>query len=198
MFIQIIQGRCSRPEELHDLLDRWTQELAPGAEGWLGGTYGLTDDGTFVGVVRFDSRESAMANAGRPEQGDWWSEAEGCFDGPVEFHDCNDVSLLLDGGSDGAGFVQIVRGRVDDPSRFKELMGTNTDMLHEARPEIIGATLAIEDDGTFTETVSFTDEESARRGESQQMPGEMRDQWESMVHDVQFMDLRHPWFSSAR
>jgi hypothetical protein len=197
MFIQIIQGRCSRAEELRAVLDRWTAELAPGADGWLGGTYGLTDDGIFVGVVRFDSRESAMVNAARPEQGVWWSQAEACFDGPVEFHDCEDVSLLFDGGSDDAGFVQIIRGKVDDPSRFKELLSTGTDMLHEARPEILGATLAFEDGGTFTETVAFTDEDSARRGESQQMPEDMRVEWESMVHDMEFMDLRQPWFSTA-
>ncbi len=31
MFIQIIQGRCSRPDELRKVLDRWETELAPGA-----------------------------------------------------------------------------------------------------------------------------------------------------------------------
>jgi hypothetical protein len=198
MFIQIIQGRCSRPETLRPVLDRWTEELAPGAVGWLGGTYGFTDEGLFVGVVRFDSRESAMANAARPEQGQWWSEAQACFDGPVEFHDCSDVMLLLEGGSDQAGFVQIIRGKVDDPERLKTLMGSDTDMLHEARPEILGATLAFEDDGTFTETIAFTDEASARQGESQQMPEDMRTEWESMIQDVQFIDLHNPWFSSAR
>ena len=197
MFIQIIQGRCSRPEDLHRVLDRWTEELSEGATGWLGGTYGITDDGMFVGVVRFDSRESAMANGQRPEQGAWWSEAEQCFDGPVEFHDCDDVMLMMDGGSDGAGFVQVIQGKVDDPARLKALLG-NTDMLHEARPEILGATLAIEPDGTFTETVAFTDEESARRGESTAMPEEMRREMESVMKDVTFLDLHHPWFSSAR
>jgi hypothetical protein len=199
MFIQIIQGKCSRPDELRTVLDRWTDELAPGAAGWLGGTYGLTDDGMFVGVVRFESREAAMANAARPEQGAWWSEAEQCFDGPVEFHDCEDVSLLFDGGSDQAGFVQVVRGKVEDPERFKALMGRDTDMLHQARPDIIGATLAMESDGTFTETIAFTDEESARRGEAQQqMPDDMRAEWDATVGDLQFMDLHRPWFASAR
>ena len=197
MFIQIIQGKCSRPDEMRRLGDRWTEDLAPGAMGWLGGTYGFTDDGMFVGVVRFDSRESAMANAARPEQGAWWAEAEQCFDGTPEFHDCDDVMLMLDGGSDGAGFVQVIRGKVDDPARLKVMMG-DTDMLHEARPEIIGATLALEPDGTFTETVAFTDEESARRGETTAMPEEMRREMESVMHDLQFMDLHHPWFTSAR
>lgn len=198
MFIQVIQGRCSRPDDLQKVLDRWSEELAPGATGWLGGTYGMTDDGTFVGVVRFDTRESAMANAARPEQGRWWTEAEQCFDGPVEFHDCDDVMLLFDGGSDDAGFVQVIRGKVADASRFKALMGRDTDMLHEARPEIMGATLAFEPDGTFIETVAFTDEESARRGESQQMPEDMRQEWEALVGgDLQFLDLHRPWFASA-
>jgi hypothetical protein len=197
MFIQIIQGRCSRPEELRRLGDRWTEELAPGAPGWLGGTYGFTDDGMFVGVVRFDSRENAMANADRPEQGAWWAEAEKCFDGTPEFHDCDDVSLMLDGGSDGAGFVQVMRGKVEDPARLKAMLA-DTDTLHEMRPDIIGATLAIEEDGTFTETVAFTDEESARRGESTAMPEELRREMESVMRDVQFLDLHDPWFTSAR
>ena len=36
------------------------------------------------------------------------------FDGSVEFHDSDDVTLLFNGGSDEAGFVQIIRGKVDD------------------------------------------------------------------------------------
>ena len=38
------------------------------------------------------------------------------IDGPMEFHDCDDVTLMMDGGSDDAGFVQVIRGKVDDPT----------------------------------------------------------------------------------
>ena len=69
MFIQVIQGRCTDADALHRQMDRWREELEPSATGWLGGTYGVTDDGEFVGVVRFDSRASAEANSMRPEQG---------------------------------------------------------------------------------------------------------------------------------
>ena len=41
------------------------------------------------------------------------------FDGPVEFHDSDDVTLLFDGGSDDAGFVQVIRGKVDDAARLR-------------------------------------------------------------------------------
>ena len=43
MFIQIIQGTCRDADALHRQLDRWRQEMGPKAEGWLGGTYGVTD-----------------------------------------------------------------------------------------------------------------------------------------------------------
>ena len=97
-------------------MDRWTEELAPGAPGWLGGTYGMTDEGEFVGVVRFESREAAAHNSTRPEQGEWWKQRQPCFDGDVTFHDCDDAIIMFDGGSDDAGFVQVIQGRVDDPA----------------------------------------------------------------------------------
>src|SRR5690349_3757346 len=104
MFIQMIQGSCTRQDEAHELLDEWRRDLAPGAAGWLGGTYGFTDDGQLMGVVRFESREAAMANSARPEQGAWAERLTALMDGPLEFHDCDDVTLLFDGGSDEAGF----------------------------------------------------------------------------------------------
>ena len=195
MFIQIIQGACSREQEMREVGERWTRELGPGAPGWLGGTYGFTDDGMFVAVVRFDSRESAMANSARPEQSEWWSQMEALFDGPVEFHDCDDVTLMMDGGSDDAGFVQVIRGKVDDPATLRSMM-TDTQALHEMRPEILGGTLAIEDDGTFTETIAFTDEDSARRGETMEMPEDVRQAMESAMHDVSYLDLHKPWFTT--
>jgi hypothetical protein len=197
MFIQIIQGKCTRPDELRALADSWRTEVGEADTGFLGGTYGFTDDDMFVGVVRFESREKAMANSQRPEQGEWASRMEALMDGPVEYHDSDDVTLMMDGGSDKAGFVQIIRGKVEDPQRLKAMMTDDTELLHQARPDIIGGTLAIEDDGTFTETIAFTDEQSARAGEQKEMPADMRQTMERAMRDVQYMDLRHPWFESA-
>jgi hypothetical protein len=199
MFIQILQGRCTRQDELRALADTWARDLAPGATGWLGGTYGFTDDDQFVGVVRFESREAAMANSQRPEQGAWAEQMMSLMDGPMEFHDCDDVTLMMDGGSDSAGFVQVIRGRVAEPDRLKALM-TDTEMLHEMRPDIIGASLAFEDDGTFTETIAFTDESAAREGErkeSPDMPAEVRETLDAAMQGATFYDLHHPWFAST-
>lgn len=196
MFIQIIQGRCTRHDELHAMLDRWRAELESGADGWLGGTYGFTDDDLFVGVVRFTDRDAAMRNSERPEQGRWAEDVMSLFDGPVEFHDCDDVTLLFDGGSDDAGFVQVIRGKVDDPTRLRRLMTSDPTELHRMRPEIIGATLAIEPDGTFTETIAFTDEASARSGEQLEPPADVRADLDYAMQGATFYDLHHPWFSS--
>jgi hypothetical protein len=186
---------------MHAALDRWRSECEPGAEGWLGGTYGFTDDQMFLGVVRFESEELAMRNSARPEQTAWWNSVEPLFDGPVDFHNCRDVMLMMEGGSDQAGFVQIIRGKLDNRDQARMMIDRMSSMLHEARPEIIGATIAIEDDGTFTETVAFTDEAAARQGESQAMPvsGPMHDamvRFDHLIHDVEYRDLHAPWFAS--
>ncbi len=196
MFIQVMQGKCTRQQELHELADEWVRDRAPKAEGWLGGTYGFTDDDQFVGVVRFTSREAAMANSDDPEQTAWAERLTALCDGPIEFHDCDDVTLLMDGGSDTAGFVQVIRGKVDDPDRLKAMFADTT-ALHEMRPEIIGATLAFEPDGTFTETVAFTDEASARKGEQMERPPEISEDFSYAMQGATFYDLHHPWFQSS-
>jgi len=103
---------------------------------------------------------------------------------------------MMDGGSDSAGFVQIIRGKVDDVDRLRSMMTADTDSLHQMRPEIIGGTLAVEPDGTFTETVAFTSEAAARQGEQVEPPPEVRSDLEYAMTDAEFYDLHRPWFAS--
>jgi hypothetical protein len=199
MFIQVIQGRCRDADAVHRQIDMWRQEIGPKAEGWLGGTYGVTEDDKFIGVVRFESKEAATRNSTRPEQGAWWAETEKCFDGEVTFHDCDEAMMFLQGGADDAGFVQVMQGRVTDPVRFRRFMELPMDMLQAARPEIIGGSIAMEPDGRFTEMVAFRSEAAARAGETKEMPAEMRQAWEgemAQMQDLTYLDLRHPWFAS--
>ena len=199
MFIQVIHGMCTDEAALRRRMATWRED-APGADGWLGATYGLTEDGRFVGVVRFESRDAAMRNSARPEQSAWWEGTRACFDGDPDFHDCDDPVVMLDGGSDDAGFVQVIEGRLDDPQHFREWMSQSVDVLHEARPDLIGATVAIDDDGWFAETVAFRSEAEARAGEARAMPAQVQEEWEremAHAHDVTYLDLHHPWFVSA-
>jgi len=201
VFIQIIQGKCTAQDAMHERMDRWREELEPGTYGWIGGTYGFTDDDMFVAVVRFESAEAARRNSDRPEQSAWWSETSKLFDGEVTFHDCEDVMMFLDGGSDDAGFVQIIQGRVSDPARLRNVVDETQKTLHDFRPDIIGGTVAIDADGYFTETVSFSNEEAAREGERREPPADMRrmiDDEMALMSDVRYLDLHRPWFQSGQ
>jgi hypothetical protein len=197
VFIQVMQGRCTDADRLGERLDLWRDSVSGGADGWLGTTSGITGDGQFVGVVRFESREAASANSSRPEQDAWWQGTAAVLGGDVAFADYDDVVTMLDGGSDEAGFVQVMRGRVADPAAFRTFMAQPMDALHEARPEIIGGTVAVDDDGGFTQTVYFTDEASARLGEKQEIPAEVQRQMEEGMGQMEvehFLDLHDPWF----
>jgi hypothetical protein len=194
VFIQVIQAKSSRRDEVRALVEEWGQQSNEGS-GFLGGTYGFTDDDVFIGVVRFESKEKAMANSARPETDAFAQRMAELMDGPPTFRDCDDVTVWMDGGSDDAGFVQIIQGRTDDPDRLKQVMTDDTsDDMREERPDIIGGTFALEDDGSFTNTIAFTDEASAREGEKKSSPPE---EMQSLMRDLEYFDLNDPWFASA-
>src|SRR5918998_647271 len=156
MFVQILQGKVADAEALRRQWDEWIAQQAADAVGWQGSTAGITPDGEWVGVARFESEEAARRNSDRPEQGEWWARTEACFDGPVVFHDSNDVQLLLEGGSDNAGFVQVMQGRASDRDRFEVIEEEAMNTLPELRPDIIGGLRAWYPDGRFTDVIWFT------------------------------------------
>src|SRR5689334_14772543 len=172
MFAQVIQGRTSDPEILRTATDRWMQELSPGAEGWLGSTGGVTDDGQFVAVVRFESAEAARRNSERPEQGRWWEETSRSLD-DVTFLDSEDVTVELTGDPEQAGFVQVMQGRVTDPGRARTIMAElPQDLMTRYRPDVLGSVMVGAADGRWVQVVYFSSEEEARAGERQEPPAE--------------------------
>lgn len=199
MFIQVIEGRTSDSEGLRRQYDRWYEELRPGATGFLGSTGGVADDGTAIVLARFESEAAARANSDRPEQGAWWNETEKFYDGEVKFRDSADVELFFGGGSDDAGFVQIIKGSTTERARLQELEQQSVDRLPEFRPEILGMVRAWDAD-EYVEAVYFTSEAAARGGEGKEPPQDVAalfDQWQSMTGDATFIDLHSPWLRSA-
>jgi hypothetical protein len=203
MFVQVIKGKTSDPASVRAAVDRWIAELAPGADGWLGSTGGVTDDGRFVTLARFESEEQARRNSDRPEQDAWWTETSKLFDGEVTFNDSTKVVPDLRGDPDQAGFVQVMQGEQGpDPERARELMNQNADEWAEFRPEVLGS-LGIEHaDGTWTMALYFTSEAEAREGERKEPPPELKAQMEEMdqlsTGTPEFFDLREPWLVSAK
>jgi hypothetical protein len=121
VFVQVIKGQVDDAAKVRAAMDRWVQELAPGASGWLGSTAGVTEDGRLVALFRFESEEAARRNSQRPEQDQWWTQTATLFSGEPAFKDSSDVMVDLIGDPDDAGFVQVIQGRVSDPERAREL-----------------------------------------------------------------------------
>jgi hypothetical protein len=193
MFIQVMQAKCSRADDVRAFMEKWSDDVSI---GFLGGTFGVTDDGDFLGVVRFESAEAASANSARPETDALSRQFAELLDSPIEFADYDDVTDFLGGGSDDAGFVQVIRGHVDDVAAAKSFVADPGD-IQEMRPEIIGGTFAVSPDGDYTQTIYFTDEASAREGEQKEPPAEVRERLEDLMSGASYFDLRNPWFESA-
>jgi hypothetical protein len=143
-------------------------------------------------VARFESEEAARRNSARPEQDAWWSEAQKAVAGEVTFFDSASVTTWLDGGSDDAGFVQVIEGHMSDPDRMRSTMEQHSDDMRAMRPEVIGATIALHDDGEYVQTIYFTSEAEARVGEQQPPPPEAAEQLAAEMADARFFDLHQP------
>jgi hypothetical protein len=195
MFVQVIEGRVADQAGLRRSIDRWMADLRPGAVGFLGTTAGITDDGRCISLVRFESAASARVNSERAEQGQWWAETEKAFDGPVTFSDSDDVATFLAGGSDDAGFVQIMRGR-GDRSRIAALDAQFSEHAPTFRPDVIGGMRVWLGPDRYLEATYFTSEEEARANETKEPPPELvasMHEFEDLTKDVEFLDLHDPW-----
>jgi hypothetical protein len=203
LFVQVIKGQVSDPAKLRAAMDRWAEELAPGATGWLGSTAGVTEDGRFIALARFESEEAARRNSDRPEQDRWWAETSKLFSGEATFSDSQNVVVDVIGEPDSAGFVQVIQGRSTDPERARELMGQDSSAEWAAyRPDVVGSVAVDHQGGAYTMAIYFTSEAAAREGESKEPPPELKAQMEEMdalsAGMPEFFDLKQPWLHSPR
>ena len=201
MFVQVIQGQVSDAGQVRAAFDRWVQELAPGATGWRGSSAGVTEDGRFISLARFESEQAARRNSDRPEQDQWWAETSKLFTGEVTFRDSVDVTVDVVGDPDRAGFVQIMQGRGSDPERARELMSQDSAEWAAFRPDVVGSVAVGHEGGGYTMAMYFTSEAEAREGERKELPDNLKAQMEEMgklnIGEPEFFDLKTPWLYSA-
>ena len=203
MFVQVFHGAVTEPNEVRRALDDWITRLAPGAEGWLGSTTGVTADGTFFGMARFASAEAAQRNSERAEQGEWWSATSKLFSGEVTFHDCSEVVEVRGGGADEAGFVQVMQSTVTDAPRLMEIGDVFEQRFPDFRPDLLGFVVAIHDgeDGAFSQVAYFSSEADARAAESEEPPADVAKllgEEMALIQDPVYVDLSEPWLHSPR
>lgn len=197
MFVQVIRGEVTDRARLWDAFDRWERDLRPGAEGFLGSTAGITEDGQFVAVARFESEDAARRNSDRREQGAWWSETENLFTGPVDFFDSKEVDVSMGGGTNDAGFVQVLFGH-GDRERARSVLLEGEDVLRRERPDILGGVTAWGGDGRFVDVAYFRSEAEARAGEKKELSEgarELFEQFSAVMSVDEYLDLPGPRFT---
>ena len=197
MFVQVIEGKVSDKAGLQRQMDRWQADVRPGAVGFLGSTGGVTDDGVSFAIARFESAAAAKANSERNEQSQWWAETETCFAGPVSFTDSEDIEEFLGGGSNDAGFVQVM----------KTAAGPGRTVVHDLdkefekhastwRPDLIGGVRVWTGETSTVEVNYFTSEAEARANENKEPPPELAalfSKYADVIANTEFLDLRDPW-----
>jgi hypothetical protein len=201
MFVQVIQGKAKDPAGLRKQWEKWDQELKPATTGYLGSTAGVTPDGEFIALARFESEDAARANSGSAEQSAWWDETSRYLDNPM-FHDCTLVDVMNGGGSDDAGFVQVIQGKVTDVDKARALDKASQSQMNEMRPDVIGGVVAWHpQNGRFTNAIYFTSEAEARAKEKESSSSpdfeKFMSEWQALSDgEPKFLDITEPWYSS--
>lgn len=199
MFVQVIQGQTNDVGALRAQWEKWDSDVKPGAIGFLGSTAGVTEDGTFIAMARFESEDAARANSDRAEQSAWWETTSKAFDGEPTFYDCKDVDTWLDGGSDDAGFVQVIQAYATDKEKLREMgRQMDNDEMRTARPDVIGGVVAWGPDDGYSQFVYFTSEEEARKNEAKAAAegDQGAEAWADLVRDQRYLDIKDPWLTS--
>lgn len=194
MFVQIIEGRTSDAAGLMAHGDKWQEDVRPGAVGYLGVTAGVAADGRTIAIVRFESEEAARANSERPEQGAWFEGMQKLYDGEPSFTESSDVETFLGGGSNDAGFVQIMKVKDVDRAVVSQLDASFEKVSH-LRPDLIGITRVWTAPDAYVEAAYFTSEAEARKGEQADMPEELQavmKDFEQIMAKTEFIDLPNP------
>jgi hypothetical protein len=201
MFVQVIQGKAKDPAGLRKQWERWDQEIKPSAQGFLGSTAGVTDDGEFIALARFENEEAARSNSDGADQSAWWKETSQYLEDAM-FHDCTLVDLMKDGGSDDAGFVQVIQGKVTDVDKARQLDKGTQDQMNQMRPDVIGGIVAWHpQNGRFTNAIYFTSEAEARAKEKESSNSpefqKFMSEWQAISDgEPKFLDITEPWYSS--
>jgi hypothetical protein len=198
VFVQVIEGRSTDEAALRQLLQRWDTDVKPGATGFLGATAGVSPDGITILFVRFLDEPAAVWNRERPEHTSWWQELTELFDEPPTVHESSDIAVLLAGGSDDAGFVQVVRASAPDRAKVEALMTPERIAeVRRSRPDLIGSIRVWLADGSFVEAAYFTRESAARHAEESDDYEDAEAPFVEAYGPMTFLDLPAPILQSA-
>jgi len=194
MFVQVIEGKTSDPAAINAQGERWQRDVGPGAVGYLGATAGVTADGRTIAIVRFTDEASARANATRPEQTAWFERMVKLYDGEPTFIESSDVTEWMGGGSNEAGFVQVMKFTGADRAQL-EKMDAALEPFAGQRPDLLGGLRVWTGPDACVDVAYFTSEAEARKGEKAEMPEELQQimsEFQEGMGEVEYFDLTDP------
>ena len=194
MFVQVIEGRTKDPKALTDHGKQWERDVKPGAVGFLGATTGVTADGRVIAIVRFEDEAAAQANAARPEQTAWFEVMQKLYDGAPSFTESTDTSEWLGGGSDDAGFVQVMKSTGVNRATVEKMDEMFEPFTH-LRPDLLGGFRVWTGPDSCYDVAYFTSEAEARKGEQSEMPDEMKAAMAELqegMGETEYFDLTDP------
>ena len=114
----------------------------------------------------------------------------------MTFTDSDDVETFLAGGSNDAGFVQVMKGSRTDRDQLHAMDKSFVEHAPSFRPDLIGVLRVWSGPDAYVEVAYFTSEAEAREGETKEPPAELADQmsqFEELTANIEFLDLREPW-----
>ena len=201
MFIQVIQGMCTDETMLRQHMDRWREELSPGAQGWLGRH--VRHDRRrpvrrrrAVRVPRGGGPQLAAPGAGRVVGG-----------GEPVLRRRRDLPRLRRRDHDARrrlGRRRVRAGHPGSARRPAALPRVHVAADGHAAGRRARRSSAARSPSTRTAGSPRRWPSAARprpgQGEQMEMPDEMAEQFNremEQVHDMRYLDLHHPWFASA-
>ena len=196
MFVLTVEARTTTPDALRQDVFRWPADVGSSATGWLGNTAGVSADGDFVMMLRFQSEEASLITSDLPEYGRWWEVCARHLATKPTFLPSTNVIGILSGGSDEAAAVQITRGRAA-LSRIRGSVRQLESIAPDAPAELIGGIVAWHEDDRFTEALYFTSQAPARLQVRATTPlGRFIAAHETTITDASVIELQEPWLVS--
>jgi len=198
MFVLTVHARTINPEGVREHVLTWPARVGIGAVGWLGSTGGVSTDGDFILLMRFESEEAAWITSDLPENGRWWQICSRHLDTRPAFTGSSKVTGILSGGSDDAAAVRIIRGRTAQ-NLFRDSLRRLETLSPNERAALIGGIVAWHERDQFTEALYLKSKDFAKFRQRGMFPTPLLrfiDEHETSILDGTVIDLDEPWLIS--
>lgn len=195
MFVQVVTGRPLAHQTALQAWHNWLKEVGSRLPGWLGGTSGISPDGKFIALLRFEAITAGVFTSERPGEDKWWADVTRCFAEAPIVVDSSEVDVAMTGSPEEASSVQFVLARTRNPARVRRLNARLKPLVARHHPDVIGNIVAWHSNGDMTEAVYFAPAGSATKRDGALPDTELEEleeldrAWFSALDDVEFIAI---------